>query len=111
MTISAQQSLIIILTVAAITFLTRLAPFALFTNGRPTPKSILYLGSVLPPTIMAILVVYCMRWVKVAAFPFGLPELIASACVVLLHLWRRNTLLSILAGTAVYMVLVQLVFD
>ncbi len=110
MTISWQLSLGIILVVASITFLTRLAPFALFSNGRPTPKSILYLGSVLPPTIMAILVVYCMRTVKVAAFPFGLPELIASVCVVALHLWRRNTLLSILAGTAVYMVLVQLVF-
>lgn len=110
MVISAQQSLGIILVVAAVTFLTRLAPFALFSNGRPTPKAVIYLGSVLPPAIMAILVIYCMRSVEITSYPFGLPELIASVCVVGLHLWRRNTLLSILAGTAVYMVLVQFVF-
>lgn len=110
MTLSASQSLGIILVVAAVTFLTRLAPFALFSDGRPTPKWVLYLGGVLPPAIIAILVMYCLRTVQVLSYPFGLPELIASACVVGLHLWRRNTLLSILGGTAVYMLLVQFVF-
>lgn len=110
MTLSIPQSLAIVLVVAAVTFLTRLAPFVLFTGDRPTPKAIIYLGSVLPPAVMAILVIYCMRGVSVAAFPFGLPELIASVCVVALHLWRRKTLLSILAGTVIYMVLIQHVF-
>ncbi|MFA9381665.1 MAG: branched-chain amino acid transporter permease [Acetanaerobacterium sp.] len=110
MTLTPLHSLSIILVVAAITFLTRLAPFVLFSNGRPTPRAVIYLGSVLPPVIMAILVVYCLRSIDIASFPFGLPELIASVCVVGLHVWRRNTLLSILAGTVVYMVLVQLVF-
>ncbi len=110
MILSPLQSLGIILTVAAVTFLTRLTPFVFFSGGRQTPKVVLYLGGVLPPAIMAILVVYCLRAINLTAFPFGLPELIASAAVVLLHLLKRNTLISILAGTALYMVLVQVVF-
>ncbi len=110
MTLTAYQSLGVILLVAAITFFTRLAPFLFFSGAKPTPKLVLYLGKVLPPAVMAILVIYCLRSVNPTAYPFGLPELIASACVVGLHLWRRNTLLSILVPTALYMVFRQLVF-
>lgn len=96
--------------IAAVTMLLRFLPFVIFGGGRPTPRYVLYLAQVLPCAIMAMLVVYCLR----GADPFGpthaLPELLASAAVVGLQLWRKNTLLSIAGGTALYMVLVQLVF-
>ncbi len=92
------------------TSLTRFLPFLLFPPGRPTPPYVRYLGRSLPAAAVGMLVVYCLRGVNFLGPSHGLPELIASACVVGLHLWKRNTLLSIAAGTAVYMLLVQLVF-
>lgn len=70
----------------------------------------MYLGKVLPPATMAMLIVYCLRSTQVLSWPFGLPELIAVAAVVGLHLWKRNNLISICGGTLLYMVLVQAVF-
>ena len=105
-----EYALLIIAAVALSTFATRVFPFLFFRNGKPTPKVILYLGRVLPPAVMSMLIVYCLRSVSFLAFPFGLPEIIAVAVVVLLHLWKRNNLISILGGTAVYMILVQFVF-
>lgn len=96
--------------IAAVTALLRFLPFAVFGGGRPTPRFVLYLAQVLPCAIMAMLVVYCLRGVDLAGPAHGLPELLAAAAVVALHLWRKNTLLSIAGGTALYMVLVQLVF-
>ncbi len=69
-----------------------------------------YLGRVLPPAVMGMLVVYCLRGIDVLHMPYGLPELIAVAAVILLHVWKRNNLLSIGAGTVLYMFLVQVVF-
>lgn len=96
--------------IAAVTALLRFAPFAVFGGGRPTPRYILYLGRVLPCAIMAMLVVYCLRGADPLGPTHALPELLAGAAVVGLHLWRKNTLLSIAGGTALYMVLVQAVF-
>lgn len=110
MPISALRSIIIIIVVAAVTFLTRLIPFVVFPKGREIPKVIRYLGRVLPPAVIGMLVIYCFKSVHVTAFPFGLPELIAGAAVVALHVWKRNNLLSIGVGTVLYMVLVQVVF-
>ena len=95
--------------VALITAGLRFAPFLIFGN-RKTPKTVAYLGQVLPFSVMGMLVVYCLRNVNFTASPFGLPELVAGLCVVLLHLWKRNTLLSIIGGTLVYMLLVQFAF-
>jgi branched-subunit amino acid transport protein AzlD len=106
----AGTALIAIAVVAAATFLTRALPFALFGGKRPAPKFVLYLGRALPPAVMAMLVVYCLKGVSVTAFPFGLPELIAVAMAAALQLWRRNSLLSIFSGTAVYVLMVQFVF-
>jgi len=104
------SSLAIILVVAVCTLLTRALPFMIFGGKRQVPKVVKYLGMVLPPAIMAILVVYCMKSVDFLSGTHGLPEIIASLVVVVLHLWRKNTLLSIGAGTICYMIMVQGIF-
>ena len=96
--------------IVLVTMLTRFLPFLVFSGKRETPAVISYLGRVLPYAVMAMLVVYCLRGVDLLGPTHGLPELIAAAAVVSLHLWKKNTLLSIAAGTALYMVLVQVVF-
>ena len=95
---------------SAVTILLRFLPFLIWSGKRKTPKYILYLGKVLPPAIIGMLVIYCLKDISFAAAPFGVPELIAGAGVVLLQVWRRNSLLSILGGTVLYMFLVQAVF-
>lgn len=110
MPLSALETLGIILALAAGTQLTRWLPFVLFPERKEPPQFVLYLGKVLPPAMMGLLVAYCLKDVSVSASPYGIPELIALAAVVGLHLWRRNVLLSIGGGTVVYMLLVQLVF-
>jgi len=107
---STQTSLAIILVVAFITLGTRALPFLLFRNAASIPRFITYLGEVLPFAIMGMLIVYCLKSVSVFAYPFGIPELIAVVVVVLLHLWKRNTLFSVGVGTILYMLLVQFVF-
>ena len=95
---------------AVVTFLTRALPFLLFGRGNRVPGVVVYLGKYLPPAVIAMLIVYCLRGVSFAAASGWLPSLIAAAAVVVLHLWRKNNLLSILGGTVIYMVLVQAVF-
>ena len=99
---------ILIAVMAAVTILLRFLPFLVFRNQ--TPPYITYLGKVLPPAIIGMLVIYCLKDVSLTTHPHGLPELIAAACVVGLQIWKRNSLISILAGTVVYMFLVQTVF-
>ena len=95
--------------VAAVTIALRFAPFLLL-RGRETPKFIAYLGRVLPYAIMGMLVVYCLRGVSFSAVSTWVPQAISVALVALLHIWKKNTLLSIIAGTACYMILVQAIF-
>ena len=95
---------------AAVTALLRFLPFLLLGGKRKTPAYITYLGKVLPYAIMGMLVVYCLRGVEPLVWPHGLPELLAVAAVAGLHLWRRNTLLSIAGGTVCYMMLIQFIF-
>ena len=95
---------------AAVTALLRFLPFVILGENRKTPAFIEHLGKVLPYAIMGMLVVYCLKDVRLTAAPFGIPEAIGCAVVALLHIWKRNTLLSIGAGTVCYMLLVQLVF-
>lgn len=102
--------LIQLLVIAAVTAALRFLPFLVFPDGKKRPGIITYLGNVLPYGVMAMLVIYCLKNVSVLSHPYGLPELLAIIAVVALHLWRKNTLLSIFGGTAFYMVLVQLVF-
>ena len=93
---------------AAMTIILRFLPFLIFRSG--TPKYIAYLGKVLPSAVIGMLVIYCLKDVNVLSASHGLPELIAGGCVVGLQAWKRNSLLSILAGTAIYMLLIQAVF-
>ena len=88
----------------------RFLPFLIFGENRKTPEIVAYLGKVLPFAIMGMLVVYCLKDVSIISAPFGIPEAIGCAVVAGLHLWKRNTLLSIGVGTVAYMLLVQFVF-
>lgn len=96
--------------VAIGTQITRFLPFMVFPAGKPTPKYIEYLGKVLPAAIFGFLVIYCLKDVDVLSGSHGLPELISIAVVVVIHLRRRQMLLSIAAGTVCYMMLIRFVF-
>lgn len=95
---------------ALVTAALRFLPFLIFGENRKTPPVIAYLGQVLPFAIMGMLVVYCLKDMTFLAAPFGIPEVIGCAIVAGLHIWKRNTLLSIGAGTVCYMLLVQFIF-
>lgn len=110
MNISSSHTLSTILVIAAVTFGIRIAPFIFFGKDRPTPKYIAYIGNYLPPAVIAMLVIYCLKNVSLISFPFGLPEAIGIATVAILHVWKRNNLISILGGTVVYMLAVQVIF-
>ena len=104
------QTLATIFAIALGTMITRFTPFLIFPENKEIPPFVLYLGKLLPPATMGLLVVFCFKGVSFVGFPFGLPELIASACVIILHVLKGNVLLSIAAGTGIYMFLVQAVF-
>ena len=104
------ESLLGIAVMAGVTFLTRALPFLLFDRGEKPPRVVLYLGRVLPPAIIAMLIVYCVRGVTFAAPAGWVPTLLAGLAAVLLHLWKGNDLISIFGATGLYMVLVQGVF-
>ena len=110
MPISVTRSMMIIFVSALITFATRVIPFLIFPEGKKIPKAVEYLGKVLAPAIIGVLVVYCLKDTPILTVPHGIPEGIAVAVTVLLHVWKRNNLLSIGAGTILYMVLIQIVF-
>lgn len=105
-----QQRIITIAVIVLGTMSTRFLPFLLFPADKPTPAYVRYLGKVLPPAVFGLLVVYGLKDVSLLAGSHGLPEAIAIAVVVGLHLWKRQVLLSIAAGTVCYMLLVQFVF-
>ena len=107
---TSTQHLITIAMVVLGTVLTRFLPFLIFRAEKPTPKYVLYLGRVLPAAVFGMLVVYCLKNVSLLTYSHGLPELIAIAFVVALHLWKRQALLSIAGGTLCYMLLVQCLF-
>ena len=102
------KTALLILVMSAVTVLLRFLPFIAFRKR--TPQYIAYLGRVLPAAIIGMLVVYCLKDVTPTLYPYGLPALIATAAVVALQVWRRNSLFSILTGTATYMLLMQFVF-
>ena len=110
MPLNTAQTLASIAVMAVVTFLTRALPFILFDRGDHPPKLVLYLGRVLPPAIIAMLIVYCLKGVTFATLGGWLPPLAAGLAAVLLHLWKGNDLISIFGATVFSMVLVQGVF-
>ena len=105
---TVSHSALLVAVMSLVTILLRFLPFLVFR--KKVPPCITYLGRVLPPAIIGMLVTYCLKDTVITSAPFGLPELIAGVMVVLLQAWKRNALLSILCGTVVYMLLIQLVF-
>lgn len=110
MMLSTGEALASIAVMALVTFLTRAMPFLLFDRGDEPPAIILYLGRVLPPAIIAMLIVYCLKGVTFVTLGGWLPAAISCVVVALLHLWKGNDLLSIFGGTVLYMGLVQGMF-
>lgn len=110
MNMTELHAALIIAVVALVTAGLRFLPFLIFGENKTTPPLITYLGQVLPYAIMGMLVIYCLKDVSFVSGSFGIPELIACTVVAVLHILKRNTLLSIGAGTVCYMLLVQLVF-
>ena len=104
------QKLITVAICAIGTMVTRFLPFFIFSPDKPTPKYVKYLGLALPPASFGMIVVYCLKNVSILSGSHGLPELISLVLLVVLHLWKRQTLISIAAGTVCYMLLVQFVF-
>ena len=103
------QEVLVVLTAALVTSALRFAPFILFPPGKKTPAIVLYLGRALPGAVVGMLVVYCLRQVQFTSLSGWLPELISVALVAFSYRWRRNSLLSIVAGTACYMILLRVV--
>ena len=104
------QQLITILMISLGTMSMRFLPFLIFPAGKPTPKYIQYLGKVLPGAVFGMLVIYCLKNVDLLAYPYGIPELIGIAVTVVIHLWKKQMILSMAGGTLTYMALVQFVF-
>jgi len=104
------QALIIIGILALGTAITRFLPFVVFPNAMSAPRYVIYLGKMLPAAAISLLVVYCLRHIEFTIGSRGIPEAIAIFVVAVLHIWKKNTLISIAAGTLVYMALVQIVF-
>jgi len=104
------HAVLLIVITASVTIALRFLPFLIFREGKKTPALLTYLGKVLPFAIMGMLVVYCLKGIRLTEAPYGIPELLSCTIVAGLHIWKRNTLLSIGLGTLTYMLLVQLVF-
>lgn len=100
------QSIITIVAVVLGTMATRFLPFLVFPEGKTPPVFIQYLGKVLPYAVISLLIIYCLKDVP-ASTTHGLPEAIAILFIIVLHKWKKNTLLSIAGGTILYMILVQ----
>lgn len=101
--------ILVIAIMSIITILIRFLPFIIFDHGKKLPKWISYLGKVLPPAVMSMLLVYCLRNIKFVEGNHGLPELLCVGIAILLHSWKRNTLLSIGVSTILYMILIRII--
>ena len=105
---TGMQMLLTVLIAAGVTIFLRTAPFLLFPAGKQAPAFITWLGNQLPRAVMMMLLVYCLKDISLTAAPYGAPALIAVAVTAALHAWKRQMILSIAGGTAMYMILIRL---
>ena len=105
-----RHAVIVIAVMGLAVLATRIVPVLIFGRGEKVPEFILYLGRVVPYTAMGLLIVYCLRDMPLLEAPYGLPEIISLAVVTGTYLWKRNTILSVVIGTVLYMFLVQSIF-
>lgn len=110
MTLTPVQTIIIICMLTLGTVTTRFLPFIVFKNSKGNSPYISYLGQVLPYSTVGFLIVYCLKDVNLRGSTYGIPEAIAIVCIIILHHWKENALLSIGVGTGIYMILLQVVF-
>ena len=104
------EILIVIIICAVCSFLTRALPFLIFRDADQLPKRLRYISEKLPLAIMFLLVLYCLRSTVFITYPYCIPQLCGVLIVILLHMWKRNLILSIGGGTICYMVLIQVIF-
>ena len=102
------HSILLIAVIALATAALRFLPFLIFSDKNKTPKTVVYLSTMLPCAMIGMLIVYCFRNISVTSFPFGLPEIISAAAVAASYLWKRNTLLSVGLGTVCYIILIRI---
>lgn len=102
------QMLITILIVALATIITRFLPFMIFPSHVTPPKFIQYLGTVLPASVMGLLAVYAFKNTPIMTAPYGVPELLATLLLIIVHIKKRQFLLSIAVGTIAYMILLRM---
>lgn len=110
MPLSFSKTLIVVLVAAACTFATRLIPFIFFGGKKEVPKFIKYLGDILPMAIIGVLIIYCLGSIETGDIKVIAPQLIGVAITSVMHIWKKNTLLSIAVGTISYMLLIHFVF-
>lgn len=110
MFLTPTQTIITILAIALGTMITRFTPFLLFPENKERPPFVEYLGKVLPPAMIGLLVVYCLKSVNITTAPYGLPEFLAIITLLIIHRLKHNVLLSIALSTILYMFLVQNIF-
>lgn len=104
------EQIITIASVVVATMLTRFLPFLIIGANRETPKYIKYIGKVFPCAIFALLIIYCLRNVEIFSGSHGLPEFLGIISTVIIHMLKRQMLLSMAVGTMIYMFLVQFIF-
>lgn len=108
MPMTGEQMAITVVVAIVGTVTTRFLPYALFSEERPVPRTVRYLGQVLPAAVFGLLVVYCLKGVDVTVGTHGIPEAVSLAVVAALYAWRRDMLVPMAGGTVCYMVLVRL---
>lgn len=108
---SFAYSFVAIIIVAVVTGLIRATPFLIFNGKKELPETAKFLGNTLPPSIMIILVLYCLRNIQVTTFPYGLAEIISVSIIIVIQFMKKKTFLSIFLGTAIYMILTRTVFS
>lgn len=105
-----KELLITALIIVFATVIIRFLPFIIIRKSIAERKYIRFLGDMMPYSMIALLVVYCLKEVNLIKYPYGIPELISIAIIIILHIIKRNVLISIGVGTVIYMILVQTIF-